>query len=257
MFSRKREKGHAQAGLALLSVAITLAIWSAASYFKILNPTLVPSPMDVVRATIAAIQDGSLLHNTAVSIWRVLVGFFVALVIAIPIGMVIGMSRVVQGMVEPLIELLRPIPPIALIPLAILWFGIGEASKISIIAYGAFFPIFVSTLAGFRDVDTVHIRAARTLGASRYELFRDVVLPSAYPQIVTGARLGMSMAFIVLVAAELIASSAGLGYMINYGRITFQTDDIFVGICTIGVLGFLLNKGLLEVERRIVKWKYL
>jgi len=256
-FARGGAGGRGQTALALLSVAAVLILWQLASQFEVLNPALVPSPAEVARSAVAAIRDGSLLHNTAVSIGRVLLGFAVALVVAIPVGMLIGMSRIVQGLTEPLIELLRPIPPIALIPLAILWFGIGEASKVAIIAYGAFFPIFVSTLSGFRDVDPVHIRAARTLGATRYELFRDVVLPTAYPQIVTGARLGMSMAFIVLVAAELIASSAGLGYMINYARITFKTDEIFVGICTIGVLGFVLNKGLLELERRIVRWKYL
>jgi len=257
LFARGGATGRGQTALAFLSVAVVLILWQAASHFGVLNPALVPSPMEVAASAIEAIRDGSLLHNTAVSIGRVLLGFVVALVVAIPVGMLMGMSRLVQGVTEPLIELLRPIPPIALIPLAILWFGIGEASKVAIIAYGAFFPIFVSTLAGFRDVDPVHIRGPRTLGATRYELFRDVVLPTAYPQIVTGARLGMSMAFIVLVAAELIASSAGLGYMINYARITFKTDEIFVGICTIGVLGFVLNKGLLELERRIVRWKYL
>jgi len=256
MFARSGA-GRGQAGLAALSLSLVLILWTAAGHFGLLNPALVPSPQDVARSAAASLRDGSLLHNTAVSFGRVLLGFLVALVVAIPVGMLMGMSRLVQGMTEPLIELLRPVPPIALIPLAILWFGIGEASKVAIIAYGAFFPIFVSTVAGFRDVDPVHIRAARTLGAGRYELFRDVVLPTAYPQIVTGARLGMSMAFIVLVAAELIASSAGLGYMINYARITFKTDEIFVGICTIGVLGFVLNKGLLELERRIVRWKYL
>ncbi|WP_158238231.1 ABC transporter permease [Pollutimonas nitritireducens] len=249
--------GMGQTSLAFLSISIVLVLWSAASHFGLLNATLVPSPLDVARSALVAIRDGTLLHNTTVSIGRVLVGFFLALIIAIPAGMLMSMSRLIQGMTEPLVELLRPIPPIALIPLAILWFGIGEASKVAIIAYGAFFPIFVSTLAGFRDADPVHIGAARTLGANRYEVFRDVVLPTAYPQIVTGARLGMSMAFIVLVAAELIASSAGLGHMINYGRITFRTDEIFVGISTIGILGFALNKGLLVLERRIVRWKFL
>jgi ABC-type nitrate/sulfonate/bicarbonate transport system permease component len=156
---------------------------------------------------------------------------------------------------EPLLELLRPIPPIAMIPLAILWLGIGEVSKVFIIMYGAFFPILVNTVAGFREVETVHIRAAQSLGASRLEIFRDVVLRSAFPFIVVGARLGMSMAFIVLVAAELIASSEGLGYMINDARYNFQTDKIFLGMACIGVLGFLLNKGLLEIERRVLKWK--
>jgi len=186
----------------------------------------------------------------------VLEGFALAMVIALPLGVLMGVSTAVRGLVEPLIELLRPIPPIAFIPLAILWFGIGEISKVTIIAYGAFFPIFVNTMAGFRDVDRVHIRAAQALGAGRYEIFRDVVLPSAFPQMVTGARLGMGLAFIVLVAAELVAASEGLGYLINDARFSFRTDQIFVGMITIGVLGLVLNKMLLEAERRLLRWKF-
>jgi ABC-type nitrate/sulfonate/bicarbonate transport system permease component len=257
VFGRTRTSPQRRALFFVISVGAVLAIWAGSSYLGIINTVLVPSPADVARAAIAAIGDGSLLQNTVVSLLRVLAGFAIAMIVAIPLGMLMGISRTVQGLIEPLIELLRPVPPIALIPLAIIWFGIGEMSKVLIIAYGAFFPIFVNTIAGFREVDQIHIRAARTLGAKRYEIFRDVILPSAFPQIVTGARLGMSMAFIVLVAAELIASSAGLGYFINYARITFRTDDIFVGICTIGILGFLLNKGLLEIERFLVRWKYL
>ncbi len=246
-----------RAALSVISIGAILAIWAELSRFGILSSALVPSPADVARAAAAAISDGSLLKNAAVSLTRVLSGFVIAMIVAIPLGMVMGTSRTIQGLIEPLIELLRPVPPIAFIPLAIIWFGIGETSKVMIIAYGAFFPIFVNTISGFRDVDRVHIRAARTLGAMRYEIFRDVILPSAFPQIVTGARLGMGMAFIVLVAAELVASSTGLGYLINDARISFRTDEIFVGICTIGILGLALNKGLLEIERFLVRWKYL
>ena len=139
--------------------------------------------------------------------------------------------------------------------LAILWFGIDELSKVFIIAYGAFFPILVNTLAGFREVDRVQVRAAQVLGAGRYEVFRDVVLRSAFPFMVVGARLGMSMAFIVLVAAELIASSAGLGFLISDARYNFRTDQIFLGMACIGALGFLLNTVLLRIERRLLRWR--
>ena len=142
-----------------------------------------------------------------------------------------------------------------MIPLAILWFGIDELSKVFIIAYGAFFPILVNTLAGFREVERVQVRAAQALGANRYQVFRDVVLRSAFPFIIIGARLGMSMAFIVLVAAELIASSAGLGFMISDARYNFRTDQMFLGMACIGVLGFALNTLLLKLERSLLKWK--
>ena len=241
--------------LSLISLAAVLALWALVTNLGWVNHALVPSPQEVLQATVAAIRDGSLWRNTVASLTRVVEGFAVAMVIAVPLGALMGLSGTLRGLVEPLIELLRPVPPIAFIPLAILWFGIGEVSKVMIIAYGAFFPIFVNTMSGFRDVDRVHIRAAETLGAHRFHLFRDVVLPSAFPQIVTGARLGMGMAFIVLVAAELVASSEGLGYLINDARFSFRTDQIFVGIITIGVLGLALNKGLLETERRLLRWK--
>jgi ABC-type nitrate/sulfonate/bicarbonate transport system permease component len=244
-------RGH----LAILSLGTILVAWAVVTTLGLVNHALVPSPQEVAHAAIAAIRDGSLWRNTLASLTRVVEGFLVALLIAVPLGAWMGISATVRGLVEPVIELLRPVPPIAFIPLAILWFGIGEVSKVMIIAYGAFFPIFVNTMSGFRDVDRVHIRAAQTLGADRMHLFRDVVLPSAFPQIITGARLGMAMAFIVLVAAELIASSEGLGFLINDARFNFRTDQIFVGIIAIGVLGLLLNKGLLEIERRLLRWK--
>jgi ABC-type nitrate/sulfonate/bicarbonate transport system permease component len=168
-----------------------------------------------------------------------------------------GSSSIARGLLDPLVELLRPIPPIAMIPLAILWFGIDELSKVLIIAYGAFFPVLLNTMAGFQEVDRTHIRAAQTLGATRARIFRDVVLRSAYPFIIVGARLGMGMAFIVLVAAELIASDAGLGYLINDGRYNFRTEQIFLGMACIGVIGFALNKMLMYAERRLLKWKYV
>ncbi len=241
--------------LALVSLGFVLAIWTALTKFGIVNTVLVPSPQDVAKAGLTAIRDGSLLTNAAASLLRVLEGFAVAMLIAIPLGVLMGVSRTASGLVDPLIELLRPVPPIAFIPLAIIWFGIGEFSKVMIIAYGAFFPIFVNTTAGFRDVDRIHIRAAQSLGAERFNVFKDVILPSAFPQMVTGARLGMGMAFIVLVAAELVASSEGLGYLINDARFSFRTDQIFVGMITIGLLGFVLNKALLEAERRLLRWK--
>ena len=243
--------------LAVISLTGTLALWALASATGWVDKVLLPSPLEVLQAFVATVADGSLLRNVIASLLRVIEGFAVALVIAVPLGVAMGISRVVYGLVDPLLELLRPIPPIAVIPLAILWFGIDELSKVFIIAYGAFFPILVNTLAGFREVDRVQVRAAQALGANRYHIFRDVVLRSAFPFMVVGARLGMSMAFIVLVAAELIASSAGLGFMISDARYNFRTDQIFLCMACIGALGFALNMLLLRIERSLLKWKSL
>lgn len=243
--------------LAVISIAGLLCLWWLLTALGWVEKVLLPPPSEVLGTLVRTTADGSLAKHVGISLLRVVEGFCISVVIAVPIGIVMGSSTVARGLIEPVVELLRPIPPIAMIPLAILWFGIEELSKVLIIAYGAFFPILINTIAGFHEVDRTHIRAAQALGASRLQIFRDVVLRSAYPFIVVGARLGMGMAFIVLVAAELIASDAGLGYLINDGRYNFQTDQIFLGMACIGVLGFLLNKALLEAERHLLKWKYV
>ncbi len=242
--------------LAMASVLGLVLLWWLITALGLVGKVLLPPPTEVLTALAHSVADGSLAKHVGISLLRVLEGFLLALVIAVPIGVLMGSSQIARGLLEPVIELLRPIPPIAVIPLAILWFGIDELSKVFIITYGAFFPILLNTIAGFQEVDPMHIRAAQALGAARTEIFRDVILRSAFPFIVIGARLGMGMAFIVLVAAELIASSAGLGYLITDARYSFRTDLIFLGMACIGVLGFLLNKALVETERRLLKWKY-
>jgi ABC-type nitrate/sulfonate/bicarbonate transport system permease component len=227
--------------LAIASITGIVVLWGVLTSAGWIDRVLLPSPLEVFNTLVASVKDGSLLRHTNASLLRVIEGFATALVVAVPLGIAMGMSQVVRGMIEPL--------------LAILWFGIEELSKVLIIAYGAFFPILLNTMAGFREVDRVHVRAAQVLGAKNYHVFRDVVLRSAFPFIVVGARVGMGMAFIVLVAAELIASSAGLGFMISDARYNFRTDQMFLGMAMIGVLGFALNKSLLEVERRLLKWK--
>jgi len=243
--------------IAVATLSGLVLLWWLLAAMKWIEPVLLPPPQEVASAFVVTFQDGSLAKHTAASLLRVLQGFALATIIAVPLGIMMGNSQLVRGMVDPIVELIRPVPPIAVIPLAILWFGIGEISKVFIIAYGAFFPLLVNTMAGFKEVETVHIRAAQALGATRYEIFRDVILRSAFPFIVVGARLGMGMAFIVLVAAELIASSEGLGFLINDARYNFQTDRIFLGMACIGIMGFLLNWALLRLEHRLLRWKQI
>lgn len=242
--------------LAFVSIAGLAAAWQAATGLGLIEKVLLPSLGEIAVAFWQSIADGTLGQHVYASLMRVVQGFVLAFALAVPIGVLMGSSQTAGALIDPVVELLRPIPPIAMIPLAILWFGIDEFSKVFIIAYGAFFPILVNTMAGFREVDPVHVRAAQTLGASRAQIFRDVILRSAFPFIVTGARLGMGMAFIVLVAAELIASSEGLGFLITDARYSFRTDLVFLGMACIGVLGFALNRLLVAVEQRLLGWKY-
>ncbi len=244
-----------QQALAASALVGAFSIWWVIGRTGLVNPILFPPPLEVLKSLVALVGDGTLPRDVAVSLLRVVEGFVLALAVAIPLGVAMGIFPLVRGLLEPLLELVRPIPPIAVIPLAMLWFGIGEFSKVAIIMYGAFFPILVNTMAGFAEVDPIYIRAAETLGASRPQIFRDVVMRSAFPYMVVGARLGMGMAFIVLVAAELIASSVGLGYLINDARYRFRTDQMLLGMVCIGALGFVLNKILLDVDRRVVRWK--
>lgn len=239
------------------SIATIIAVWAFLSGTGRVNDLLLPGPSAVLKAGVALALDGTLLTDITASLGRVVAGFLVALAIAIPLGILMGISRTVHYAVDPLVEVVRPIPPIAIIPLAMLWFGIGEASKVFLIAYSAFFPILLNTIAGFHAIDPIHMRAALTLGANRFQIYRYVVLMSIFPHVVVGARLGMAMGFIVLVAVELIAASSGLGFRIQEARQYFRTDQILVGIVVIGLLGLLLNHSLLALERRVVRWRFL
>jgi ABC-type nitrate/sulfonate/bicarbonate transport system permease component len=241
--------------LAVLAIGGLLGVWAALGATGWVKPFYLPPLPQVLALAGRMLLDGTLAWHAAVSLGRVAAGFALGVGIALPLGMLMGLSsRIYQGL-EPWIELVRPIPPIAWIPLAILWFGIEEASKVFIITYGAFFPIMINTMAGFRDLDPVHLRAARILGANRVQIFWHVVVRSASRRIVTGLRLGLGMAFIVLVAAELIAAKAGLGFLIQDARFNVQTDRVMVGMAAIGVIGFGLNAALQALERRLVRWR--
>ena len=182
-------------------------------------------------------------------------GFGIAATLGIVVGTALGRSRLLEHLVEPMLEMLRPIPPLAFLPMMVLWFGIGEASKVAFIAYAAFFPIFTTTIEGIKYVDPVLIRAASSLGASERQIFWHVVLPAATPNILTGMRLAFGLSFFVIVAAEFIAADTGLGYLINYSRTWFQVDNMMLGAIMIGALGITSNYLLVALERRLFRWR--
>ncbi len=253
-------KRLADAGMRCLAIVIFIAIWAAVSLgnqyiWKAFNPILLPTPIDVVRAGIDAIQTGELQANIIASMRRVIQGFGIAAVSGVVVGLAVGTWKPLEKLVEPMIELLRPIPPLAFLPMKVLWFGIGEMSKIAFIAYAAFFPIFTTTLEGIKYVDPVLIRAASSLGASRTDLFRYVVLPAATPSIITGLRLGFGLSFFVIVAAEFIAADSGLGYMINDARTFFLVSQMLLGAVVIGLIGFIVNIALRGVESWLLRWR--
>ncbi len=250
----------ADAGMRCLAILIFIAIWSVVSLgnqylWKFFNPLLLPTPIDVVRAGIEAVQTGELQANIVASMRRVIQGFGIAAIAGIVVGLAVGTWRPLEKLVEPMIELLRPIPPLAFLPMMVLWFGIGEMSKIAFIAYAAFFPVFTTTVEGIKFVDPVLVRAASSLGASRMDLFRHVILPAATPSIITGLRLGFGLSFFVIVAAEFIAADSGLGYMINDARTFFLVSQMLLGAVVIGLIGFVVNILLRGVEGWLLRWR--
>jgi ABC-type nitrate/sulfonate/bicarbonate transport system permease component len=249
--------------LALLrsvSIALFFVIWAAfsfanANYLKLFNAVLMPGPLDVLRTGIELIKSGELQNDILASMSRVLQGFAIAAFLGVGLGMAVGRSRLLENLIDPMLELLRPIPPLAFLPMMVLWFGIGEASKIAFIAYAAFFPIFTTTLEGIKYVDPLLLRAASSLGASQRDLFRYVVLPAAMPGIITGLRLGFGLSFFVIVAAEFIASDSGLGYLINDARTFFLVSQMLLGAAVIGLIGFTFNRLLRLLEARLLRWR--
>ncbi|MBI3562838.1 MAG: ABC transporter permease [Gammaproteobacteria bacterium] len=250
---------------------VLLAVWQAVAVSGIVSPLILPSPLAVAKKWIeylspyepfdprrsgylAWLISGELLHDAYASLRRVVSGFVIGAVLALPLGLFMGASEQVYKLFNPLVQLLRPIPPIAFIPLAILWFGLGDPPAIFLITIGAFFPILMNTIAGVRHVDAIYIRAAESLGANRWVLFRRIMLPAASPYILAGARIGMGTAFIVVIVAEMIAVNSGLGYRILEAREFFWSDKIIAGMITIGLLGLAIDTGMSQLNNWLLKW---
>lgn len=242
-------------GWSIAGLSTFLIVWTSASALMS-NAVLLPAPHEVVVGLIQLLGDGSLIGDVASSLKRVVGGFLIASCIAVPLALAMAFSRPLSLLVEPVITFLRPIPPIAWIPLAILWFGIGDAPSYFITALAAFFPIFINSYAGGHAVRPEHVHAARSLGATSRALFTRIYLPSAMPMISTGLRIGLGQSWMAVVTAELIAAHSGLGYMIQANRLALETSHVLVGMCVIGILGALMSVALEVLERRVlVPWK--
>lgn len=237
----------------VIALAIIVAAWAAAAWR--LSDHLLPSPATVMGTFSELIADGSLQHHTLVSLARVFSGFVLAVVVALPLGFALGWYRTARDVGEPIVQFFRVIPPIALIPLVILYLGIGEDAKVFLIWLASFLVVIAAVSGGVRAVDGTLIRAARVLGAKDSDIFLDIVVPATLPYTLVGMRLGLAAAWSTLVAAELIAASAGLGYMIVQAGTYRQVPVIIVGVVTIGVIGVLMDRGLLWLERVLCGWQ--
>jgi ABC-type nitrate/sulfonate/bicarbonate transport system permease component len=217
--------------------------------------SLLPTPGEVVTVFATVARDGSLARDVVVSSRRIAEGFVLAALAAGALGVVVALSAPVRLMLEPVIEFVRPIPPLAFLPMFLVWFGLGETSKVAFIAYTTFFPMFVGIAASLMRVDVVLLRAAASLGATRRDLLWRVVLPCAIPEIVTALRLGFGLAIFVIVGAEFMGADAGMGNLIMEGRTFFNPAQIVMGALLLGVLGSLVNALLVAIERRALRWR--
>lgn len=240
-------------------IAGLLCLWEALCAAGVVNPVLVPPPHRILAAMaelfVRGLPVGHLLHRHCLeSLLRVGCGFAAAVALGLPLGLLLGRSRRLRALCTPAIELLRPIPPLAWIPLAILWFGIGLKSASFIIFLGCFFPIVLNTVSGVVTVDDILIDAARVCGADDRRIFTRVLLPAAWPSVCTGMRIGLGIGWMTLVAAEFtgVKSGYGLGYMIMTARDIQRPDYVLAGMVLIGMVGFLLDVLLQRLQRRII-----
>jgi len=258
-------------GRQLLVPVLVLAVWEAISDAGWVSPIVLPSPSQVLLRWIAYAKpvepydpaqgswlgwafSGELPHDAVASLIRVAGGFALGAALALPLGLLMGASRIVHELMNPIVQILRPIPPIAYIPLAILWFGLGNPPAFFLISLGAFFPVLMNTIAGVRSVDAIYLRAARNLGAAQTTLFWRIMVPAAMPYILAGLRIGIGVAFIVVIVAEMIAVNSGLGYRILEAREYFWSDKVIAGMISIGIAGLGIDAFMNRLNSWLLRW---
>lgn len=244
--------------VSVAAVLVVFAAWWMVTTFGQVDPMFLPAPGAVWDAFVTASTEGYrgflLWEHVAVSLQRVAVAFFGALVIAVPLGMLVASSRMLEAIVDPFVNFYRVLPPLAYYPLLVIWYGIGETSKVLLLLLAAFPPLFISVVSGARGVRRERIDAARSLGASRVKTLRYVIFPSILPDMFTGIRVAVGFTYTTLVAAEMVAARTGIGWLVLDASRFLQTNYVFMGIIVIGVTGMLLDAIVQAAQRRAVPW---
>lgn len=241
--------------ISIMSPLILLGLWEICARAGIIDVRFFPAPSNVIKHLIEMIGTGDLWRHLAASLYRLIVGFFAGCVPAIVIGLAIGLYRPVRAAFDPLISATYPIPKSSLLPLILLIFGLGESSKIAMVAIGVFYPVVINTAAGVRQIAPIFLDVGHNFGASRFNMFRTVALPGALPLIMTGVKLGAGMGLVLIAIAEMVGAKSGLGYMIWNAWELFDVQTMYVGLFAIAIIGFLLNAGFDMLERVIVPWR--
>lgn len=245
----RRRWGSLRAG----TLAAVVVLWEVVSCAHVVPPVFLPSPLAVAGELVRMASTGDLWRHVAPSLSRIAAGFAVGSAVGLVVGVAAGVSPVVEAVVDPLVAALYPVPKIALLPLLILWLGIGEASKVAVIGIGAFFPVAIGSMAAVREVDPLLVRAAQSLGATPFQVVTKVRLPASLPAIFASLRLAAGMALLLVVSAEMIAASAGIGYLILYAGDLMQTARLLSGIVVLSLVGLLTTSALQAVERRLLR----
>jgi len=228
--------------------------WEALSRSGLVNEVMLPAPSTIAQSGWSLLLTGELARHLGASLLRAVLGFVSGSVLAIALGVAMAQIPLLHAAINPLVQMFRAVPSLAFVPLAIFWFGIGETSKIFLIAWGVFFPVWVNTYIGVRDSNPLFHRAAASLGASGWRNFAFVVLPAALPFIIAGLRVSLSVALVVLVAAELAGAAFGVGYLIQMSQQVFRVDQMFVGLIVLGVMGFSADFLFERAVRRLFPW---
>jgi len=246
-------------GLTAAVLIVAVVAWQAVSTAGIFPAFALPSPLAVWRAFVDILRNGyggqSLIGDILVSCFRIVIGFVGAVAIGVPVGLLMSRNKFVFDVIDPLLQFVRPVPPLAYIPLLVVWFGIGELPKAILILVGTIPVIIIGTMSGVKSTPPLRISMARTLGASNAQIFRRIVLPSAMPEIFTAMRVGIGVAWTCLVAAELIAASSGLGWLVQFAGQALQVSVVIVGIVIIGIIGYAMELIIRKIENWVVPWR--
>lgn len=240
--------------LGVLSVAIVFAAYIWITSRPDNNPALLPPISDILKSFHTNLTSGSLLTALGASLFRIAMGFLVGTTLALIVGCLVGWYKVIEYLLDPLIEALRPVPPLAYIPIIIIWFGIGEFSRVLIITIACFMVCVVNVIAGMKNVPQIYVDAASTMGASRFQVFRTIAVPAATPFIITGYRIALAAAWTTLVASELLAAQNGLGFLLQEGRRYFLTDQVMMIIVIIGACAFIMDRIFRKIQAHLMQW---
>lgn len=257
-FARRVRKNISGYAISTATIIGIIALWYIVTNSGLLSESQLPTPQTLLSEFWIVITDGyqgvSLLTHIEASLFRALTGFVIGSLVGIPVGLMVGYSRVMWWMFAPIVGFLRPIPPIAFIPLVVLYFGLGETGKVILIVFTAFNYVLVNSEAGAASTPTNLLRAAQMIGLSRWQTFRKVIVPAAMPQIFTGLKVALALSWAVVVAAELVGAQEGLGYMVSNAAQLLQIPMVFIGITIIGFIGLVLASVLSMIEKRVVHW---